>query len=134
MSKLIRKIITAAKAPKPVGPYNQAVQVGNTIYVSGVLGIDVNTSKLVAGGAPAEANQALKNLGEILAAADSSYKNVVKTTIFLADIGDFSAVNETYKQCDPYPARSTFQVGKLPMEARVEIEVIAVSGELVDRV
>ncbi|XP_022203335.2 2-iminobutanoate/2-iminopropanoate deaminase isoform X1 [Nilaparvata lugens] len=110
MSKLIRKIITAAKAPKPVGPYNQAVQVGNTIYVSGVLGIDVNTSKLVAGGAPAEANQALKNLGEILAAADSSYKNVVKTTIFLADIGDFSAVNETYKQYfqEPLPCTINF--------------------------
>ncbi|XP_066992196.2 rutC family protein UK114 isoform X4 [Anabrus simplex] len=132
MSKAVRKIICTASAPKPVGPYNQAVRVDNTVYVSGVLGLNKDTMKLVDGGALEEAKQALINLGKILEAADSSYGNVVKTTIFLDDINDFAPINELYKEYfkPPFPARSTFQVGKLPMGAKVEIEVIALSGEV----
>ncbi|XP_068081282.1 rutC family protein UK114 isoform X3 [Anabrus simplex] len=142
MSKAVRKIICTASAPKPVGPYKdcfcmggetgQAVRVDNTVYVSGVLGLNKDTMKLVDGGALEEAKQALINLGKILEAADSSYGNVVKTTIFLDDINDFAPINELYKEYfkPPFPARSTFQVGKLPMGAKVEIEVIALSGEV----
>ncbi|XP_075224544.1 2-iminobutanoate/2-iminopropanoate deaminase-like [Lycorma delicatula] len=135
MSQTIRKIITANDAPKPVGPYNQAVQVGNTVYLSGVLGIDPSAGKLVEGGALEEAKQALKNLGAILTKAGSSYGNVIKSTIFLEDISEFGPINEVYKQYfqEPYPARSTFQVAKLPMNAKVEIEVVAVAGEIIDK-
>ncbi|XP_017786712.1 PREDICTED: ribonuclease UK114 [Nicrophorus vespilloides] len=132
MSKVIRKIISTAKAPKPVAPYNQAVVVDRMVYVSGVLGMDKDTNKLVKGGAAEEAKQGLKNLGHILEAAGSSYANVVKSTIFLNDINDFPAVNDVYKEffTKDFPARSTYQVGKLPLGATVEIEVIACTGEV----
>lgn len=119
-------------APKPVGPYNQAVQVGETVYVSGCLGMDKDTMKLVAGGAAAEADKAIQNLEAVLKAANSSLSNVVKSTVFLDDMNDFGNVNEVYKKYfkEPFPARSTFQVGKLPLGAKVEIEVVAISGIL----
>ncbi|KRT83656.1 hypothetical protein AMK59_3531 [Oryctes borbonicus] len=132
MSSVVRRIIATSKAPRPVAPYNQAVVLDKTVYVSGVLGLNKDTMKLVDGGAAAEARQALQHLGHILEAAGSSYANVVKTNIFLNDINDFSSVNEAYKECfkKDFPARSTFQVGKLPMGANVEIEVIAASGDV----
>nr|CAD7458269.1 unnamed protein product [Timema tahoe] len=132
MSKVSRKIISTLSAPKPVAPYNQAVQVDRTLYLSGVLGLDKNTNKLVTGGIVAEARQALENLGKILNASDSSYENVVKTTILLNDIADFGSVNEVYKEFfkEPYPARTAYQAGKLPLGANVEIEVIAIVGEV----
>ncbi|XP_075224543.1 rutC family protein UK114-like [Lycorma delicatula] len=134
MSKLLRKIIHIANAPKPIGPYNQAVRAGNTVYVSGMLGVNPPTNKLVEGGASEEAKQALKNLDALLQASDSSLSKVVKSTIYLDDLNDFSAVNEVYKQYfkEPYPARSTFQIAKLPLNAKIEIEVVALSGEVVD--
>ncbi|CAH0547507.1 unnamed protein product [Brassicogethes aeneus] len=127
-----KRIIKTNKAPMPIAPYNQAVVLDNTIYVSGCLGIDKDTMKLVEGGAAEECRQALRNLGHILEAADSKYENVVKTTVFLNDIADFQAVNEVYKEffCKDFPARSAFQVGKLPMNASVEIEVVAAAGKL----
>ncbi|XP_015438553.1 PREDICTED: ribonuclease UK114 [Dufourea novaeangliae] len=130
--KIVRKIISSSLSPKPVGPYNQAVLADSTLYLSGVLGVDVNTNKLVDGGAIAEARQALKNMGNILKEAGSNYDKVVKATIFLNDINDFAGVNEIYKEffTQNYPARSTYQVGKLPMGAQVEIEAIAVVGEV----
>ncbi|XP_054287119.1 2-iminobutanoate/2-iminopropanoate deaminase-like isoform X2 [Macrosteles quadrilineatus] len=129
-----KKAIVTSKAPKPVGPYSQAVQIGDTVFVSGVLGLNKDTLKLVEGGAGPEAEQALLNLGHILDAADSYYANVVKTTVFLADMDDFPTVNEVYKKYfeEPYPARSCFQVAKLPLGAKVEIEAIAVSGNVRD--
>ncbi|GJQ84156.1 hypothetical protein Trydic_g2835 [Trypoxylus dichotomus] len=132
MSSVIRRIIATSKAPRPVAPYNQAVVLDKTVYVSGVLGLNKDTMKLVEGGAAAEARQALRHLGNILEAAGSSYDSVVKTNIFLNDINDFSSVNEVYKEYfkKDFPARSTFQVGKLPMGASVEIEVIAASGDV----
>lgn len=131
-TQIVRKIICTAKAPKPVGPYNQAVAIDRTLYVSGVLGLNKDTMKLVEGGAPAEAKQALTNLGHILEASGTNYANVVKTCIFLNDINDFTAVNEVYQSVftKDFPARSTFQVGKLPLGAKVEIEAIAATGDV----
>jgi len=132
MANFIRKIISTASAPKPVGPYSQAVQVGKTVYVSGVLGLDKDSMQLAPGGAVEQAKLALKNLGEVLKAADSSYDRVVKATVFLEDMNDFKDVNEVYATYfkEPYPARSAYQVAKLPLGAKIEIEVIAVSGDL----
>lgn len=128
----VRKTILTTCAPKPVGPYSQAVQFGNTLYVSGVLGLDKNKMELVEGGVGGQAKQALVNLGHILKAAGTTYENVIKTSIFLADIGDFKEVNDVYKDfftSNP-PARSTYQVAALPLGALVEIEVIAGTGEI----
>ena len=124
--KILRKIISSSLVAKPIGPYNQAVLVDRTVYLSGVLGTNVATQKLVEGGATAEARQALTNMGHILKEAGSNYDKVVKTTILLNNINDFAAVNEVYKEFfkENYPARSTFQVGKLPMGAQIEIELL----------
>ncbi|KAJ8950615.1 hypothetical protein NQ318_010814 [Aromia moschata] len=127
---LTKKIISTNKAPKPIAPFNQAVVLDTTLYVSGVLGLDKDTMKLVEGDVTTEARQALCNLGIILQAANSAYDKVVKTTIFLSDINDFAAVNDVYKEffTRDFPARSAFQVAKLPMNARLEIEAIAGTG------
>lgn len=129
--KIIRKIISSSLAPQPVGPYNQAVLVNHTLYLSGVLGAD-KIGKLVEGGAVAEARQALTNMGHILKEAGSNYNKVVKTTIFLQNMNEFAGVNEVYKEFfkENYPARSTIQVAKLPMGAQFEIEAIAVTSEV----
>lgn len=95
-STIIRKIISTAKAPRPAAPYNQAIVVDRTVYLSGVLGIDKDTGKLVSGGAVAEAVKALENMQNILAAAGSKVENVIKCTVLLNDIGDFGAVNQEY--------------------------------------
>ncbi|XP_076639789.1 reactive intermediate imine deaminase A homolog UK114 [Colletes latitarsis] len=130
--KIMRKIISSSLSPKPVGPYNQAVLVDRTVYLSGVLGMDIKSQKLVEGGAAAEARQALINMGHILKEAGSDYDKVVKATILLNNINDFAGVNEVYKEffTENYPARSTYQVGKLPVGAQIEIEAIAVTGEV----
>lgn len=134
MSQILRKIIRTTKAPAAIGPYNQAVQVGNTLYLSGCLGMDPASGALVSGGIEAEARQALKNIGSILEEAGVSYNNVVKTTVLLADIQDFSVLNNVYQEffTSNYPARSTYQVANLPRGGRVEIEAIAVVGEVTD--
>ncbi|XP_060534483.1 2-iminobutanoate/2-iminopropanoate deaminase-like [Cylas formicarius] len=133
MTSLIRRIVRTARAPKPVAgaPYNQAVVFNGTVYLSGVLGINTEM-KLVPGGAAAEARQALTSIGHILDAAGSSFENVLKSTIMLNDIADFGAVNDVYKEFfrANFPSRSTYQVGRLPMGASVEIEVTAVVGDV----
>uniref|UniRef100_A0A6I8PAN8 2-iminobutanoate/2-iminopropanoate deaminase n=1 Tax=Ornithorhynchus anatinus TaxID=9258 RepID=A0A6I8PAN8_ORNAN len=98
MSSLIKKVISTAKAPGAIGPYSQAVLVDKTMYISGQIGMDPANGQLVPGGVVEEAKQALSNMGEILKAADCDFSNVVKTTVLLADINDFNAVNEIYKQ------------------------------------
>lgn len=95
---LIRKIITTSKLPKPIAPYSQAVVADRTVYVSGCLGIDAATMKMVEGGVVAETKKALENLGTVLEAADSGYDRVVKVTVFLNDIADFAACSEEYKK------------------------------------
>ncbi|XP_029447633.1 2-iminobutanoate/2-iminopropanoate deaminase-like isoform X1 [Rhinatrema bivittatum] len=124
MASLVRKIILTAKAPAAIGPYSQAVVVEKTMYVSGQLGMDPASGQLVAGGVLEEAKQALVNMGEILKAAGCNYNNVVKTTILLADINDFSGVNEVYKQFfqSNFPARAAYQVAALPKTRNPNIQ------------
>ncbi|XP_068848317.1 2-iminobutanoate/2-iminopropanoate deaminase-like [Capricornis sumatraensis] len=132
MSSLVRKIISTAKAPAAIGPYSQAVLVDRTIYISGQLGMDPASGQLVPGRVTEKAKQALTNIGDILKAAGCDFTNVVKTTVLLADINDFSAVNDVYKQYfqSSFPARAAYQVAALPKGGRVEIEAIAVQGPL----
>ncbi|XP_061904518.1 2-iminobutanoate/2-iminopropanoate deaminase-like isoform X2 [Entelurus aequoreus] len=134
MSTLIRKIITTALAPAAIGPYSQAVLVDRTLYISGQLGMDVASGQLVDGGVQAQAKQALVNMGEILKASGCDYTNVVKTTVLLADINDFNAVNEVYTTffSSNFPARAAYQVAALPRGGLVEIEAVAVLGPLSD--
>ena len=123
-----KKVIACAKAPAALGPYSQGIDCGNIIFFSGQLGIDPAVGKLVEGGAKAQAAQALKNIGMILEEAGVTPANVVKTTVFLADLADFAAVNEVYAEFfgDNKPARSCVAVHQIPLNARVEIEVTVV--------
>ena len=123
-----RKAIQTDKAPAAIGPYSQALLVGDTLYISGQLGIDPATGKLVDGDSPAQAEQALKNIMVILMEENMSMHNVAQVQVFLADIVDFAAVNEVYKTffAEPYPARAAIQAGALPAGASVEILVTAV--------
>nr|XP_025040871.1 2-iminobutanoate/2-iminopropanoate deaminase isoform X2 [Pelodiscus sinensis] len=114
---------------------SQAVLIDRTMYIAGQLGIDPRSGQLVPGGAKEEAKQALKNIGEILKAAGCDYTNVVKTTVLMADMKDFSDINESYKQffCgNVLPARAAYQVVSLPKDAQVEIEAVAVQGPIQD--
>tara|TARA_B100002019_G_scaffold81872_1_gene70705 strand:- start:155 stop:535 length:381 start_codon:yes stop_codon:yes gene_type:complete len=125
----MKKVIKTSKAPAPIGPYNQAIIVDNTLYASGQIALDPKTMELVNQNIDAETKQVMKNLSEILKAADMDFTNVVKTTIFLDDMKDFAAVNEIYGSYFDHkvaPARETVQVANLPKNVRVEISVIAV--------
>ena len=140
MSEVQRIIVSTDKAPGAIGPYNQAVLVDRTLYISGQIGFEPSTMEIVGrksggrGSVEEEAMQALKNMGEILKAVGCSYSNVVKTTVLLADINDFVAVNNVYKTffTTNYPARAAYQVAALPKGALVEIEAIAVTGPIKD--
>ncbi len=114
-------------APKPIGPYTQAIRAGDFVFLSGQIGIDPAVGKITANGAADQATQALKNIRAILTAAGLNASHVVKTTIFLANMDDFAKVNDAYGEFfdDDPPARSTVAVSKLPMNALVEIEAIA---------
>ncbi len=122
------KAIATQNAPAAIGPYSQAIEANGTVYVSGQLGIDPSTGSFAEGGAVAQARQSLTNISNILKEAGLSMKNVVKVTILLADINDFAAVNEIYKDFfeAPFPARSAFAVAALPKGGKIEIEAIAV--------
>lgn len=119
--------INTAGAPAAIGPYSQAIQAGNTIYVSGQLPIDPATGVFAGNDVSAQTRQSLYNVQEILRAAGYSCADVVKTTVLLADMGDFAAMNQVYAQFFPdnCPARAAFAVNELPKGALVEIEVIA---------
>lgn len=121
-----RHAISTAGAPAALGPYSQGIVTGDLVFCAGQLGLDPATGEL-ADGIEAQAERSLRNLGAILDAAGCSWADVVKTTIFLADIGTFATVNAVYARfmADPAPARSTFAVGALPKGALVEIEAIA---------
>ena len=131
MSNLAKQIISSSLAPAALGPYSQAVRVDKTVYLSGNLGMNPSTGNLVEGGIVPETHQCFKNIGNVLAAAGANYTNVVKTTVFLADMADFASLNSVYAEyfTSDFPARSTFQVAALPKGARVEIECVAVLGE-----
>uniref|UniRef100_A0A8C8RWM9 2-iminobutanoate/2-iminopropanoate deaminase n=1 Tax=Pelusios castaneus TaxID=367368 RepID=A0A8C8RWM9_9SAUR len=132
MATLIKRIINTPWAPAPMGPYSQAVLVDRTMYIAGQTGMDPSSGQLVPGGVKEEAKQALKNIGEILKAAGCDYCNVVKTTVLMADMKDFSDINEIYRQFfrSNFPARAAYQVAALPKDARVEIEAIAIQGPI----
>lgn len=123
----MKRIIATEKAPKAVGPYSQAVESKGFLYVSGQLPVDVATGEFVPGGVKEQAIQVLKNVGYILEEAGYSFKDVVKSTVYLADMKDFAAMNEVYASfySEPYPARVAFAVVDLPKGALVEIDVIA---------
>lgn len=123
----MKQPIHSERAPKALGPYSQAILDGDTLFLSGQIGIDPDTGSMVGGGVEAQTHRVIKNLTAVLAAAEMSLANVVKTTIFLASMEDFPNVNEVYGEYfsnDP-PARATVQVAKLPLGALVEIEAIA---------
>jgi len=122
-----RKAILTDKAPKPIGPYSQAVRYGNLVYSSGQIPIDPATGELVAGDIVKATEQVFANLAAVLAAAGTSLDRAVKTTVFLTDMSLFGKVNEVYARHfrEPFPARSTVQVAALPKGVAVEIEVVA---------
>jgi 2-iminobutanoate/2-iminopropanoate deaminase len=123
----MRHAIITASAPQPIGPYSQAVVSEPFVFTAGQVGIDPNTRQLVAGGAAAEARQALNNVRAILEAAGSDLAHVVKTTLYLSDMQDFAAVNAVYAEsfAAPYPARTTIAAAGLPAGAHFEIETVA---------
>ena len=125
----MKQALSSADAPKAIGPYSPAVRAGQLVFISGQVPIDPSSGNLIDGDIAAQTRRALDNLGALLKAAGLSYANVVRTTVFLADMNDFSAMNQAYATyfSEPYPARSTVQVSRLPKDARVEIDVIAVA-------
>lgn len=123
----MRRAVTAADAPRPIGPYSQAIDAGGLVFCAGQVGLDPATGRLVPGGLAAEAERAVRNLAAVLAAAGLGLADVVKTTVFLVDLAEGPTLNDVYGRLFPlpHPARSTVQVAALPAGARVEIEAIA---------
>jgi 2-iminobutanoate/2-iminopropanoate deaminase len=126
----VKQIIATEHAPQAIGPYSQAIVANGFIFASGQIPIDPATGQFVEGGIVEQTEQVLRNVSNLLEAAGTSLARVVKTTVFLADMNDFAAMNETYARffsAEP-PARSTVQAARLPRDARVEIEVVALAG------
>ena len=123
----MKKVISTSKAPAAIGPYSQAIQVGNLVYTSGQIPIEPATGKFVEGGIKAQTRQSLLNVKAILEEAGLTMGDVVKTTVFMADMNDFADMNAVYAEffAEPYPARSAVAVKTLPKGALVEIEVVA---------
>ena len=123
-----KRAVSSAKAPKAIGPYSPAIVAGNLLFVSGQVPIDPATGNMIEGDIAAQTRRVLDNVGALLSAGGASFSNVVRTTVFLADMNDFAAVNQVYGEyfVEPYPARATVQVARLPKDSRVEIDVIAV--------
>jgi 2-iminobutanoate/2-iminopropanoate deaminase len=128
----LREIVATEAAPQAIGPYSQAIKIGDFVFTSGQIPIDPQTGVFVEGGIAEQTEQVLRNLAEVLRAAGTSLEAVVKTTVFLADMNDFAAMNEVYGRyfsVEP-PARSTVQAARLPRDARVEIDAIAVREKM----
>jgi 2-iminobutanoate/2-iminopropanoate deaminase len=136
--KAVKRAVESPGSPKPIGPYSDAIVANGFIFLAGKVGTDPKTDVLVDGGIVEQTTQVLKNLEVVLKAAGSSFDDVVKTTVFLADMNDFAKMNEIYAKYfrRPYPARSTVQVARLPRDAKIEIEAVAVvrTGSGSDRV
>ena len=124
---MAKQAIFSPDAPKAIGPYSQAVRAGDLLFLSGQVPIDPSSGNIIDGDIAAQTRRVFDNLGAVLAAAGRSFADVLRTTVFLADMNDFSAMNAVYAQyfSEPYPARATVQVARLPKDARVEIDVIA---------
>ena len=126
----MKEIVATEHAPQAIGPYSQAVRAGDLVFASGQIPIDPATKEFVAGGIAEQTEQVLKNLKAVFEAAGIGLDQIVKTTVFLADMNDFAAMNEVYGKyfAENPPARATVQAARLPRDAKVEIEAIAVSG------
>ncbi|MBI1813829.1 MAG: RidA family protein [Deltaproteobacteria bacterium] len=129
----MKTAVQTAEAPQAIGPYSQAVRVGDWLFCSGQIGLDPSTGQLVSGGVDAETERALANLDAVLSAAGGSLADVVRTTIYLTDLADFTRVNERYASrfAAPFPARATVGVAALPRGAKIEIEAVAIMGAMV---
>ena len=127
----MRQVISTGEAPRAIGPYSQAVAAGGFVFASGQIPIDPATGEFVPGGIAEQTEQVLNNLSALLEAAGTGLGRVVKTTVFLADMNDFAAMNEVYGRYfkDEPPARSTVEAARLPRDARVEIEAVALAGK-----
>ena len=123
----MKKAVVTDKSPKAIGPYSQAVKISDLVFVSGQIGNDPKTGEMVKGGINVQTRQVLKNLNEVLKAAGTAEKNVLKVTVYLTNMEDFPVVNGIYGKffSEPYPARATVQVTRLPKDAIIEIECIA---------
>ena len=124
----MKELITAAGAARAIGPYSPAVRVGNLLFLSGSIPLDPSSGEIVAGGITEQTTRVMENITALLSAAGAELSHVVRTTVFMVDLGEFAAMNAVYASyfAAPYPARSTVQVVKLPKDVRVEIDVIAV--------
>ncbi len=122
------EIISTDKAPAAIGPYSQAVKVGNFVYTSGAIPVDPKSGEVVAGGVAEQAQQAIKNLAAVLAGAGTGLEKVIKTTVFIKNMNDFAVINEVYKKffTSDFPARSCVEVARLPKDVLIEIECVAV--------
>jgi 2-iminobutanoate/2-iminopropanoate deaminase len=127
----MKEIISTENAPGAIGPYSQAIKAGGMVFCSGQIPIDTATGEFVSDDVSEQTEQVLKNLGEVLKAAGAGFDDVVKTTVFLADMNDFVAMNDVYGRyfSENKPARATVQAARLPKDARVEIDCIAVLGQ-----
>lgn len=123
-----KNVVYSGSAPEPIGPYSQAIQAGNMLFVSGQIAIQKSTGKLITDDIESETAQVMKNIGDILNAAGFEFQHVVKSTIFLQDFNDFAKVNEVYGRSFPNnpPARETVEVSRLPKDVNIEISCIAI--------
>jgi 2-iminobutanoate/2-iminopropanoate deaminase len=123
----MKVVVSSPAAPQAIGPYSPAIRAGHLLFISGQVAIDPRSGNFVAGDIKAETGRVLENIGALLKAGGLDYSAVVRTTVFLADMNDFGAMNDVYGGFfdEPYPARATVQVARLPRDARVEIDVIA---------
>jgi 2-iminobutanoate/2-iminopropanoate deaminase len=123
----VKQAFSTAAAPKAIGPYSQAIRVGQLLFLSGQVALDPSTGQMLGGDAAAQTRRVMDNLAAVLEAAGLSFADVARTTIYLADMADFATVNEVYGSyfSEPFPARATVQVARLPRDARVEIDAIA---------
>jgi len=123
----MKQAVSSPDAPKAIGPYSPALRTGQLLFVSGQVPIDPATGQMIDGDIAAQTRRVFENIGALLTAGGRSFADVARTTVFLADMNDFAAMNEVYGQyfSEPYPARATVQVARLPKDARVEIDVIA---------
>jgi 2-iminobutanoate/2-iminopropanoate deaminase len=126
----MREAVSTSAAPAAIGPYSQAIRAGSLLFVSGQIPLDPSTATMVEGGIAVQTHRVLRNLAGILEAAGSSLERVVRTTVYLADMNDFAAMNEVYATyfSSPAPARATIQAARLPKDSRVEIDLIAEVG------
>jgi 2-iminobutanoate/2-iminopropanoate deaminase len=124
----MRQLVTAPDAPRAMGAYSPAIKAGNLLFISGQIPVDPATGNLIQGDIAAQADQVMRNLTALLRAAGASFTNVVRTTVYLADMNDFAGMNEVYSKyiVDPPPARATVQVARLPRDVKIEIDAIAV--------